>query len=379
MHQISHFVGLSGIGGVQRNFVEYIVNAQSKHDKFKHRLYTIGGVDPEYQTEVKILNIKKIQNLFLLIVDLISRKTIVHFYNNLSSTKVAFLLFFIPVCKLIIHERGTAWNQPIKKGFITRFNAHKASLIISNSKATKAILVKKFLISKHKITIVHNGINVNNKYIVKNKPKVNNDMFRVGFIGRLDSHKGVHLLVDAMKSINDHRVILLIAGDGPLFNSLKRMSGDCNNIVFIGHTKDPYSFLNRIDLLVVPSIREPLGNVCLEAGLCKVPVLAANIDGLPEIIKDHVSGELIDPTDNITKDAFIRETVLPEFVVNPKTYEIHKPLQINPQHLAERILELSLKKRTLDKYAEQLHNRVVNYFNIDRYTFELHQIYNDIE
>jgi len=33
-----------------------------------------------------------------------------------------------------------------------------------------------------------------------------------------------------------------------------------------------------MDLLVVPSIREPLGNVCFEARLCKIPVLAANIN-----------------------------------------------------------------------------------------------------
>ena len=85
MQQVSHFIGLSGIGGVQRNFVEYLADIESNHSQFKHRVYTMGEVDAEYCIAVDILNIKRLRNFCLLIKDLISRKTIVHFYNNLST------------------------------------------------------------------------------------------------------------------------------------------------------------------------------------------------------------------------------------------------------------------------------------------------------
>ena len=49
-------------------------------------------------------------------------------------------------------------------------------------------------------------------------------------------------------------------------------------------------FFKQINLLIVPSIREPFGNIILEAGICKVPVIASCIDGIPEIIDNNVNG-----------------------------------------------------------------------------------------
>ena len=43
-------------------------------------------------------------------------------------------------------------------------------------------------------------------------------------------------------------------------------------------------FLSKIDILVVPSIREPFGNVIVEAGFSGKAVIASKIDGIPEII-----------------------------------------------------------------------------------------------
>ena len=66
MYQISHFVGLSGIGGVQRNFVEYF-NYQIKFDlenKFSHKVYTLGGVDCQYKLPVEVYDIRKLNYLF---------------------------------------------------------------------------------------------------------------------------------------------------------------------------------------------------------------------------------------------------------------------------------------------------------------------------
>ena len=146
----------------------------------------------------------------------------------------------------------------------------------------------------------------------------------------------------------------------------------------MGRLSDSYSFISHMDLLVVPSIREPLGNICLEAGLCKVPVLAANIDGLPEIIKDHVSGELINPTDDIVIDIPTGAMPLPEFVVDPTTQEIHAPRQINSKILANKILQLSEDTETLEKYSNQMYKKVIRYFSLKRYTLELDNIYQEL-
>jgi glycosyltransferase involved in cell wall biosynthesis len=376
MIHVSHFVGLSGIGGVQRNFMEYInnKNVSGLDSGLSHKIYTLGVVDSQYKLLVDVHDIREFKNLFSLMMDIVSKNKVVHFYNNLTSLKMAVLILFLPVSNLILHERGSIWNFPVVHGALLRFVAWKARLILANSNATKTMLEKKFHILNEKIRVLHNGINTEIKY--KKKPKYDyTHPFCVGFIGRLDTPKGVHVLIDAMRYLVEDNVKLIIAGDGVLENTLKQQSSDLDNISFIGRVAEPYGFLSMLDLLVVPSIREPLGNVCLEAGLCKVPVLAANVDGLPEIISDKISGELIYPTKEVSCKVVSGAVSLPEFVVNPVTQKLESPKQIDPFLLSSKIIELYNSPDILLGYGEQLHNRVVKYFNMERYTHDLHSIY----
>jgi glycosyltransferase involved in cell wall biosynthesis len=275
-----------------------------------------------------------------------------------------------------VHERGSAWNLSSKRGFILKFIVWKSDLVLANSMATKALIEKKFGISKNKIKVIHNGVNTSIR--LKKKSLENEKTFFVGFIGRLDTPKGVHILISAMHNLKYENIKLIIAGDGPLKQDLANKARNLKNIQFIGRVSDPYKFFNTISLLVVPSIREPLGNVCLEAGLYRVPVLAANVDGLPEIIENKISGELIDATDQISIDLPEGSIPLPEFVVNPDIYELQPPKQINSSLLAKKILELSMSPDKLKYYADNLHNKVTKYFNIHRYRTDLHKIYSEI-
>jgi len=358
--------------------LEYINNQVISESKFVHKVYTLGEVDPQYKLLVEVYNIRKLTNLLLLILDMISRRKIVHFYNNLSSLKMAVLLFLLPVSNIILHERGTVWNIPSSRGILLRFVAWKACLILANSVATKTMLVKKISIPEKKIRVLHNGINTSINFDCSNDNKKNSSIFSIGFIGRLDSPKGVHVLINAMYHLRNKNIKLVIAGEGVLEHMLKKNAAKLNNVQFIGRVKNPYLFMNKVSLLVVPSIREPLGNVCLEAGLCKVPVLATNVDGLPEIIENGISGELIDATDQISIDLPEGSIPLPEFVVNPDIYELQPPKQINSSLLAKKILELSMSPDKLKYYADNLHNKVTKYFNIHRYRTDLHKIYSEI-
>lgn len=73
-----------------------------------------------------------------------------------------------------------------------------------------------------------------------------------------------------------------------------------------------------MDIIVAPSIREPLGNTIIEAGYCKKPVIAANIDGIPEIITNGFNGILIDPDREISINKLPNEAVtIPLVVIDP--------------------------------------------------------------
>jgi len=357
--------------------MEYINNQVNNNSGIIHKVYTLGDIDTQYSLCINVLNIKMYYNLVLLIKDIISKHTIVHFYNNLSSKKVALLLFFMPARKLIIHERGTVWNTPLSRSFIIRFLSWKSNVVLANSNATKIMLEKKFNVSSSKIKVIYNGIDVsvNPKYRYKHKNK--STAFNVGFLGRLDTPKGAHVLIEAAPYLRNN-IKIIIAGDGVLINKLKKQSAPYGCISFIGRIVDPYKFLNKIDLLVVPSIREPFGNVCLEAGLCKVPIIASNVDGIPEIIQNNVSGALITPTIHVEPISDGDSIPVPEFVVDPLTMHLKQPMQIDSKALAKKINEISCSPSMLIKYREYLYKKVINCFSIEQYSNNLYDLYLDI-
>ena len=376
--RVSHYIGLSGIGGVQRNFTEYLNYAISNDDNIIHKVYTFGSVDDEYCIPIKVYNIKIFFNFVSFIIDIISNRRIIHFYNNISSVKVALLLLFLPSRNLIFHERGSIWNLESKKLFFVKINVRKSRFILANSRATQIMLVKKFFINEKKIKVLHNGINIDYQ-CTKNKfnPSINT-FFHVGFIGRLDTPKGADVAIQAMQYLTKENVKLTVAGDGVLKKYLISKAKGLKNIKFIGRVSDPYAFISQLDMLIVPSLREPLGNVCLEAGLCYTPVLASNVDGIPEIITHGFSGELINPKLEATKKNVKGELPIPEFVVDPSTEKLRAPLQVDPKELGEIITNWRNNPDKIDKYAKNLHAKVVSYFNIGRYTRDLHRIYMQI-
>jgi len=84
-------------------------------------------------------------------------------------------------------------------------------------------------------------------------------------------------------------VTLTLAGDGEEFGSLKaqvQSLGLAGPVRFIGHVKARYAF-SQATLLVVPSRGDSMPYVVIEAGAAGVPMVAANVGGIPEIFGSH--------------------------------------------------------------------------------------------
>ena len=65
--------------------------------------------------------------------------------------------------------------------------------------------------------------------------------------------------------------------------------------------------MQAADLVVVPSRAEPLGLAAVEALACGVPVVAARVGGLIEVVEDGVNGVLVPPADALALGGAIRE------------------------------------------------------------------------
>jgi N-acetyl-alpha-D-glucosaminyl L-malate synthase BshA len=93
---------------------------------------------------------------------------------------------------------------------------------------------------------------------------------------------------------------LLMVGDGPDLPAAVRLAatlGVAADVEFLGEQDLLAPLLSVADVFVLPSIQESFGLAALEAMACSVPVVAARIGGLPEVIEDGVSGFLHPPDD----------------------------------------------------------------------------------
>ena len=370
--KIIHCLSLVDIGGVQKSFLPYMEYAQ-KNSQFEHLVFSLRKKDKNYENLGFAINY--LFNPFSFVkffFYLKSSSHIVHFYNNFGSKKLKNILNIVNPKNVIIHERGGAWNLPTNEKSTFLHNQKKASLILANSIATKELLVQKFGLDENKINVIYNG--VEQPKVSHRKSKLNNNKFTVGYIGRFDTNKGVHVLIEAVKKINN--VELLIAGWGPLESTLKELSIGCDRIKFLGTFTDPYRFHAKLDLLVVPSVREPLGNVIIEAGFMQIPVIASNVDGIPELIENKKDGLLIDPTEPLRSFENIKDSLpYPEYVINGVTKKLDKPSELNINELVRKINFLIKNPKKCIEYGKSLDKKSKKNNTIDRYYFHLEELY----
>lgn len=118
-------------------------------------------------------------------------------------------------------------------------------------------------------------------------------------VAQLIPRKGIGLLLEAWPRIRAGcpGARLLIFGSGPLGESLRHDAAPADDIRFAGFHPQLREFLGRADLLVHPALQEGLGVGLLEAQAAGVPVVAFAAGGVPEVIKDGVTGLLLPPGD----------------------------------------------------------------------------------
>jgi glycosyltransferase involved in cell wall biosynthesis len=155
----------------------------------------------------------------------------------------------------------------------------------------------------------------------------------VAYVGEFRRIKGADLLIDAVAKLraDGKPVTLTLGGDGEEFERLKeqvkRLSlGDA--VRFIGHVKARYGF-SKGSLLVVPSRGDSMPYVVIEASAAGVPMIAANVGGIPEIFDTHtdalfapsnaaamadaIKAALDNPTATATRAQKLRERISEHF------------------------------------------------------------------
>lgn len=154
---------------------------------------------------------------------------------------------------------------------------------------------------KKKTEVIYNGIDFSllppPERLEYNKRKV-----KLLFVGRLSEPKDPITMLSAFKIAHKccHNLTLTIVGDGELGKDCKKYVEDndlINYVKFEGWQNDVTRYYQSHDIFITTSIFEAFGLVFLDAGFYKLPTVATNVEGIPEVIEDKITGFLSPPKD----------------------------------------------------------------------------------
>ena len=136
------------------------------------------------------------------------------------------------------------------------------------------------------------------------------DAFLLVSLGRQVKRKGTEWFVRHVLSRLPERVHYVVAGDGPEMDAIREAAQEVpGRVHLLGRTSESEMMqaLTGSDLFVMPNVpvegdMEGQGLVMLEAGLCGLPSIASNMEGIADVVVDGESGHLVEP---LNADGFV--------------------------------------------------------------------------
>lgn len=124
--------------------------------------------------------------------------------------------------------------------------------------------------------------------------------FVIGMIGRIESYKGQHVLIDALSLLEQGTPIIQVVMAGPImdqayYEMLEQKIQDkglSEHVKYIGIMREPSRLMSCCDVVVLTTVCETFGLVLVEAMRAGTAVVGTNAGGVPEIIRHNHTGLL---------------------------------------------------------------------------------------
>lgn len=161
---------------------------------------------------------------------------------------------------------------------------------------------------------------------ILNKLSISKNDFLITFVGRIVKDKGLNELLEAFKLLNFKysKVKLLLVGDYKdetdlISRESQSIIKNNKSVIYLEFQEDIRDYLSITNLFVLPSYREGLPNVLIEAGSYGIPLLATNINGCNEVIEQNKNGVLVSPKN--MKELYL---AMEKFIVDENYYNYIK-------------------------------------------------------
>lgn len=250
--------------------------------------------------------------LFKVIRYLVTKKIDIVHVNNLKSYRIVSIASLFLRKKTICHIHFPPTPESLKYEFKIRRPDCIICCCEDIQKDISKIIPPRF--RPRVIESVQNGIqlealkNDNEISALKVGLGLRPHKFVVTIIGDLSERKGQKYFIEMAKNISQrfpYSIFLIIGGERIAENvgyqkkleDYARNIGIAEKIKFLGSINNVSDYLWATDILVLPSFAEGLPLVILEAMACAKPVVASNVNGIPEAVEDNITGLLVNPGD----------------------------------------------------------------------------------
>ena len=193
-------------------------------------------------------------------------------------------------------------NNKVKYTILHRINIYLLSKLFNKvivvSKDMKDKFIENYAFSKDKITVIRNGTEIPENIL----PKIDEDIFIVGSMGRIFPVKDYPLMVEIAMEIKKEtdNIHFELAGEGPdkakIIDLIEKYQLG-NTFILKGFVENIVDYYKGIDVYINTSIHEGIPMSVLEAMSYGIPIIAPDTGGIKEMICDGVEGYLVEKRD----------------------------------------------------------------------------------
>ena len=371
---IAHVIYRLGVGGLENGLINLI--NQMPPDKYRHIIICLKGSTQFRQRlnrkDVRIIDLHKKEGQdwlsFVRFYRILKQYEvdIIH-TRNLGTIEYQVPAFLAGVRYRVHGEHGWDVFDPEgnnkKYQWLRRLLSPFIQVFIPLSVHLKDYLIKKVKIPAHKIQRICNGVDTqkfypeqkNNDFLIDCPFAFDRERIIIGTVGRMHGVKDQLTLVAAFIALMQSHteligeVLLFLIGEGPLRQEAVELLEKHQLLQYAwlpGERKDIAEIMRTLDIFVLPSQAEGISNTILEAMATGLPVIATNVGGNPELVKDGETGLLVPPS--------------------------------NPEKMATALYGLISDPEKRQQQGENSHQRVLEHFSIQAMVNKYTKVYDSL-
>ena len=247
--------------------------------------------------------------------DASSSKVIVHTHSSKAGILGRWAARLAGI-RLIIHSvHGFSFNgfQPSLVRafyiFLERITARITTAFVTVSEANREVGIGKRIFTRDKVTLIRSGIDIkrfrevtSDRITMRRKLGIDSEEPAIAMVACFKPQKAPLDFVRVAKVVLDEigSARFFLVGDGilrPQVEALIRELQVSDKVILLGWRRDIPEIMHSIDLLVLTSLWEGLPRVLPQAMASGIPVVATDVDGSPEAVKNGLNGFLLPPGD----------------------------------------------------------------------------------